>query len=411
MDPTGVGSDPSAGGAFGPPDPNLIPSPPTDSAEQLAYTFGILTVALNIISFLFFIGRILTRTVPVFRLGWDDYVISVAWVLIFSNSILLLLTVPYVFGGDPSAFTLQDVIDANRYAVLSQPIWAWSMATIKISVAAMLLRLEQSRFRIRFLWAMIWLQIVVCIYNTLSTVLQCIPLYAAWDLLGLITDAKCWSKEAIRINSICISSFNIVTDVIFAMMPITFLKKLQVPLRERIVIGMLMGLGIFASAASIIKAVVAANFGRTDDANREGINMGMWSIVEEQIAFIAACIPCLRSPFQRVLQRFGLVTTQHSTNVKPTSRAGSGYGRMGSKLTSVGVGGGIKMKDMMMSRDDAAYSEENILPQASELRALKGGEIWRTTEVRFESNSNAIQPPPRAETHEKGKARWVGGKK
>ncbi|KAK3364881.1 hypothetical protein B0T24DRAFT_712202 [Lasiosphaeria ovina] len=57
-------------------------------------------------------------------------------------------------------------------------------------------------------------------------------------------------------------------------------------------IGVLMALGIFAAAASIVKAVVAADFGKTDDPNLEGISVGMWSLVEEQVAFIAACIPC-----------------------------------------------------------------------------------------------------------------------
>ncbi|KAK3312739.1 hypothetical protein B0H66DRAFT_484625 [Apodospora peruviana] len=392
MDPTAGGGDPTAGGGgipMGPPDPSLIPSPPTPAAESLAYTFGGLAVALNVISFMFFSGRIATRTYPVFRLGWDDYVISAAWVLILANSTLLLLTVPYVFGGDPSKFTLQDVINGNRYAVLSQPIWAWSMAAIKISVAAMLLRLERERFQKRFLWIMIWLQLIVCVYNTLSTVLQCIPLKAAWDLMGLITDAKCWSSEAIRINSICISSFNIVTDVIFALMPVTFLKKLQIPLRERIIIGLLMGLGIFASAASIVKAVVAANFGKTDDPNREGINMGTWSIVEEQVAFVAACVPCLRSPFQSVLRKMGLVSTQGHTGAKPT--AGDGYDRMGPSKGMTGRSQQAIQLKAMMSLSHDAQSEDSILPPAAPAATAhipaRNGEIWRTTEVHLDSET------------------------
>ena len=107
-----------------------------------------------------------------------------------------------------------------------------------------MLRLEQQRFWRRFLWTMIGLQIAVCIYSTISVLIQCIPLHAAWDLMNLIADKKCWSQEAIRISSICVSSFNIVTDVVFAVLPATFLKKVQIPLRERVIIGGLMGLGI-----------------------------------------------------------------------------------------------------------------------------------------------------------------------
>jgi hypothetical protein len=307
----------------------------------------------------------------------------------FSNSLLLLLTVPYVFGGDPSTFTLGDVIYSNKLAVLSQPIWAWSMAAIKISIAAMLLRLERDRLWRRILWSAIWAILVVSVYNTLSQVLQCIPLEGAWDLMDVIKDKQCWSKNAIRINSICISSFNIVTDVLFAILPVTFLRKVQIPLRERVVIGILMALGIFAAVASIIKSVIAADFGKTGDPNKEGINMGLWSLVEEHVSFIAACIPCLRSPFQSLLQRFGLVTTRGATTAKPTAGSG-GYGRMydGSNPNSraaaaaaaaAGSRGDIKM-GAVMSRE--TRSEDTILGGMDELKP-KGGEIWRTTEVRL----------------------------
>ncbi|KAK3986486.1 hypothetical protein QBC44DRAFT_333307 [Cladorrhinum sp. PSN332] len=361
----------------------MIPSPPTDAANALAHSFAAAAVTLNVISFLLFGGRLYTRSFPVFQMGWDDYVISAAWVLILTNSILLILTVPYTFGGDPSTFTLADVIYSNKLAVLSQPIWAWSMATIKIAVAGMLLRLERRKPVRTFLWVMVGLQILVCLYSTFASLLQCIPLRAAWDLLGLVTDAKCWSKSAIRVNSICVSSFNVVTDVIFALMPVTFLRKVQIPLRERVVIAMLMGLGVFASAASIVKAVIAANFGRTDDPNLEGISMGTWSVVEEQVAFIAACIPCLRKPFKRVLQKFGL--TSLSAGTKQTGAAGygpSGYGRMNGNNTK-NTNGAIRMKSLTSSR---AQSEEDIL--GAERKdggvAIAEAEIWRTTEVRVD---------------------------
>ncbi|KAK4183200.1 hypothetical protein QBC35DRAFT_121378 [Podospora australis] len=390
MDPanTSGGSGSASGpppGFAGPPDPRMIPSVPTEAANALAHSFTAAAVALNVISFLLFSGRIYTRAFPVFHMGWDDYVIGAAWALILANSVLLILTVPYTFGGDPNAFTLADVIYSNKLAVLSQPIWAWSMAAIKISVAGMLLRLERRKPVRNFLYVMVALQVVVCVYSTIAAVLQCIPLRAAWDLMGLVKDAKCWSKHAIRVNSICVASFNIVTDVIFALMPVSFLAKVQIPVRERVVIAMLMGLGIFASAASIVKAVIAANFGKTLDPNLEGISMGTWSVVEEQVAFIAACIPCLRKPFQQLLQRLGLVTVVGSSAKKTGP---SGYGRMGDytgKHThNNNTNNAIRMKNL--STSSRAQSEEDILADARKEggATVAESEIWRTTEVRVD---------------------------
>jgi len=258
------------------------------------------------------------------------------------------------------------------------------MATIKISVATMMLRIEQKAVLRQLLWAMVGLQVVIGIYTTISVLTQCIPLHAVWDLMDLMEDKRCWSTQAIRLSSICVSSFHVVTDIIMALLPATFLKKLQIPLRERIVLGCLMGLGVFASAASIVKAVASADLGKTGDFSKEVISIGTWSCIEEQVAFIAACIPCLRKPFHSLLRRFGVVSSGAGTSNKATG--GSGFKRMygnHTELTGNANNHAIHMKSMA-SRD--APSEENILSGGGHSDSLKPGEIWRTTEVHLDED-------------------------
>jgi hypothetical protein len=302
-------------------------------------------------------------------------------VLVEVDCIVLLLTVPMVFGRERSSFTLQDSSNSMRYAVIAQPLWAWAMAAIKTSVAFMLLRLEQEIPWRRFLWIMIAIQGSLGLYNMIAQLMQCIPLHAAWDLLRL-TEAKCWSADAIRINIIITSSINIMTDFIFALLPISFLRKVQRPLRERIVIGVLMALGIFTGVASIMKMVSSITFGRTGDPSAEGIQIGMWSCIEEFIGLIAACVPCLRSPFQQILEYIGVVS---STKAGTGRNYGHVYGAsakprviLSKKAGSGSASVAIKMKSI---RSRNSQSEENILMTGDE---TKSGEIWCTTEVRLE---------------------------
>jgi hypothetical protein len=219
------------------------------------------------------------------------------------------MTVPYTFGHDPNAFFLSNAQVSFQYAIIAQPLWAWSMATIKISFALMLLRIEQASTWRRFLWAMIIVQIVVAVFNTLGIFLQCIPFEKSWDLLGVVP-GSCWSKRAQSISTIVVSTINIITDFVFAGLPIGFLRKVQRPIRERLVVGILMGLGVFAGVASIIKITAASQFGRTGDTINESVMIGMWSVIEEQIGLIAISVPCLRSPVQRVLHTFGDLRTR-----------------------------------------------------------------------------------------------------
>ena len=76
--PAGAGGAP--GGFQGPPNPSFIPSPPTELAKSVALACAVVGIVLNVISFIVFSARVYTRTIPVLRLAWDDYTISLAYV-------------------------------------------------------------------------------------------------------------------------------------------------------------------------------------------------------------------------------------------------------------------------------------------------------------------------------------------
>lgn len=284
------------------------------------------------------------------------------------------MTTPYMFGRDPSSITLADTENSLRYAILSQPIWAWTMAFIKISVLLMLRRVQTDKLWRRFSWVLMGVIIIITVYSMAASLTHCIPLYKAWDLLGAVKGGKCWPDKAARAHLFAVAAISFITDVIVALLPITFLRKVQRPIRERIIIGALMALGVFAGVASIIKIVISTRFGKTADLDLEGVQMSMWSLVEQLVGFIAACIPCLRSPFQRLLEYFGLASSHAKSRYG--GDYGRGYGQVYANPSAVKSAfkstaqSGMKMKNMPSA--DAA-SEENILANPRE--EGKDGEI------------------------------------
>ncbi|KAF2010627.1 hypothetical protein BU24DRAFT_427741 [Aaosphaeria arxii CBS 175.79] len=410
------GGAPPPGAPAGPPDASMIPSIPSQAAQDTAQAFVGVAISLNVLAFLVLVGRMWTRSFPIYRVQPEDWIICGTWVLIVVDTALLLLTVPFKFGRPIESITLADAQNAQHYAVLAQPIWAWSMAGIKISVCLMLLRLQmETRWR-RILWSLMGFVVILTIYNMVAQLTQCIPLHKTWDLLGLVP-GKCWGPDAIRANLFAMSTINVVTDFIVALIPITFLRKIQRPVRERAIIGTLMALGIFAGVASIVKMVSAVNFGKTNDMDLDGIRVGMWSLVEELVGFIAACVPCLRSPFQRCLEYFGLVSTHAKSNY------GRGYGHVyasgavkNSRSKSANMPG-VKLKSL---RSVDAPSEENILAESrSAHTGISGGDlgvrgplddgkdhgdgIWCTTEVYLEQEERRT---PRSEMNDRREAGW-----
>jgi hypothetical protein len=307
------------------------------------------------------------------------------------------MTVPYTFGDDPNTFFLSDAETSFKYAVIAQPLWAWSMATVKISFALMLLRVEQAHRWRKFLWAMIVVQLIVGFYNTLTILLQCVPLHKAWDLVGAVP-GTCWNRRAQSTSTIGVSVINIITDFIFALLPISFLRKIQRPVRERMVIGILMGLGVFAGIASIIKITVAAQFGRTGDMINESVLIGKWSVIEELVGLIVICVPCLRSPFQRAVQTVTGVTTR----MRHYSQS-RGYGRTyETREVPQEDGGRIRSRSrlaaMLEDSNDAGFKLEGMRDERSSQGSPYGDaikrpcEIWCTKEVMVDHDRLSRMP-------------------
>ncbi|CAO2649944.1 Nn.00g012360.m01.CDS01 [Neocucurbitaria sp. VM-36] len=382
-----------------PPDPSLIPAFPSAAAQSNARSFAGVALALHGVAIMAFGARMWSRCFPVFRMHLDDYVCAVAYILVVVNSILLLAAVPYSFGHSPTAFFLSDAQEAFKHAAIAQPIWAWAMAAIKTSFALMLLRIEQSIKLRRFLWAMIAIQVILGVYNTLTIFLQCVPFYKAWDLVGSVP-GTCWARRVQSISTICVSVLNILTDFALALMPISFLRKIQRPVRERIIVGALMGLGVFAGIASILKIVAAAQFGRTGDPINESVMIGMWSVVEELVGIIVICIPCLRSPFQRALEYCGVL----SVRIRQHTHS-RGYGRTYDRTEAAKKSNGSQSRSQSQSHlaavgdsdPDAGFKLDNLRTEGSEENILceprtRRGEIWCTKEVMVENDRISRMP-------------------
>jgi hypothetical protein len=48
----------------------------------------------------------------------------------------------------------------------------------------------------------------------------------------------------------------ILTDLIYSLLPISFIRKINRPMREKVVLAVVMGLGLIASALDIYRVVV-----------------------------------------------------------------------------------------------------------------------------------------------------------
>jgi hypothetical protein len=214
----------------------------------------------------------------------------------------------------PQTISISTATNAMKLAYLAIPVWNAAMTCIKISVALTLLRIPVNRLWTVFLHTVASLQVAYFIGNSVYTFFACRPLAAIWDFS--IADAICLGPASSRIASNVGSGINITTDLTLSLAPIVVLWNMRRPLRERILVCALMATGLFASAASIVKAVIVREWGDPNvDTWALATSIATWTILEQLLAVLAACSPSLKGPLQRLLGQFGILLTRYNSRI------------------------------------------------------------------------------------------------
>ncbi|KAK0751405.1 hypothetical protein B0T18DRAFT_457131 [Schizothecium vesticola] len=170
---------------------------------------------------------------------------------------------------------------SDRAAYISRVHFSVTVPMVAVTIAI---------FSTRF-----YLRICFSIAFTVFWLTVCQPLSDWWDLTN--DGHNCADTQTIRGVSITGASLNIVNNVLLSIAPVTFLWSLHRPAVERILVCALMGIGSFASVASIIKLVLLVRWTRQpegDDLWAMAGSMNTWSVTEQFFAVMATCLPFLK---------------------------------------------------------------------------------------------------------------------
>jgi hypothetical protein len=116
------------------------------------------------------------------------------------------------------------------------------MMFIKLSIAVFLLRLAvQKRYRYT-----LWISMsIVAIWSSVIffwDVFQCKPVHAQWDYT--IADKQCVTSEEIVSAAYSISVMTILTDWLYALLPIPMVWKVKMTIQAKLTVIMVLGLGV-----------------------------------------------------------------------------------------------------------------------------------------------------------------------
>lgn len=197
---------------------------------------------------------------------------------------------------DLNLLTILDrVRDCIQVLFICQCLHAAALTLVKLSVISTYWRLFPNKNLRKILLVLAFLITSVAIATVFGTLFQCTPVAAAWDFT--IEDGKCIEVRPLLYFS---TAFSAATDVVLCILPLPFFWKLHIALREKIIVSCLFGVGLFAAAASILRATQLASISNVNVTMRAMPALD-WSVAEVFTGIICACLPCLKPLFNKLL--------------------------------------------------------------------------------------------------------------
>ncbi|KAI9650268.1 hypothetical protein NHQ30_000281 [Ciborinia camelliae] len=170
---------------------------------------------------------------------------------------------------------------------------------VKASICISLLRITPNPTYKKILYAIMAGSIATVLIATIVVILTCRPMAFTWD--KTIHGGKCSSIYPILALSYCFSAMNIITDMCTAILPAFIVWNLKLSPRTKVAISILLGMGMFASIATIIRLKYFPNYAKAIDYLYGVAPIVWWSTIEIGLGIIAACLSTLRPLFRFAL--------------------------------------------------------------------------------------------------------------
>ncbi|KAJ5916916.1 hypothetical protein N7504_000931 [Penicillium tannophilum] len=244
-------------------------------------------------TFLFICTRLYSRVLRK-DLGLDDFLIVVAWVLYLIG--LCLSTVMVRHGGlrHIQYLTMDQLEFVLKMEIVDQPFGVLSAMFGKISVALFICRVmgATAKYRRYIVYVNIAIYVALSFVNIGVLFGQCKPTAALWTpALAAAPSTKCLDASINTDLSILQAAFGAWIDFFLALLPLTFILKLKVSVKKRMVLCALLGLGLVACVCACIKAAQFSKSTNNPDATWATYSVYLWASLELPFVIIAASIP------------------------------------------------------------------------------------------------------------------------
>lgn len=258
-----------------------------DAVMAVAWVFG--GLATVVVAARFYVCLRVMRKVSV-----DDYIVLLTLLLGIGNNVCLTLSWSWGLGTHIEFLAAEPVriMYTVKWVYLCEFFSIMCPGTGRISYALLLLRIiPPSKTRRRFLWSIIWIQFIVDVVTVAVSFCQCRPIQGFWDRT---VEASCWAPEVQQYVGFFQGSVCSAVDLGLAVFPASMFWNLKMELSQKLKLSAIMGLGVIAMVASIIKTVKLQAITSTGDLTYAMAELAIWWTIEAYLVLLAVSMPSLR---------------------------------------------------------------------------------------------------------------------
>lgn len=302
--------------------PPMIQHPYEDEGPRILGA----TLTITLLALVTMVARLYVRIRMIRNVGWDDYFMTFTMALCLAGQGVIIPQVRYGAGKHINHIPMADFQIAMKLNFITQPMYLWGICLAKEAIGFFLLRIASTPFYRRLIIGIMLFMGFYTLGCFFTVVLQCTNLAVMWDPTAKGT---CWTVRTLKTLSYTNVSLNIITDLLFAVIiPVPMLWHVQMNKRQKASLIAILSMGIFATAAALIKVGYLPNYGKAGDWLWDSRNITIWTVIECNMGIIGGNLPCLKPLFRTVLG----------------STYGRGSRRTGSKAVSGPYGGGSRAR-------------------------------------------------------------------
>ncbi|KAH6972854.1 hypothetical protein BKA56DRAFT_492464 [Ilyonectria sp. MPI-CAGE-AT-0026] len=298
------------------------------AAESRGPQIGAIAYTFVIVSSIATILRVYCRGWVIKAFAADDWLAVAAQILFIVFCSYEITGVRYGTGQHIVNIPEEKIPKAMQMWWTCEPLYVLTNMAIKASIAIFLLRICVHRSHKITIWIVTGVTEIYSLFFFLLFVLQCRPTSLFWlRYTSNPPEGSCLDAKVVSNAFYGYSAISCWTDWTFSILPIFLVWKLQMNLRMKISVVLILAAGAIASSATIVRFPYLYSLTDIEDFLYSTSDVAIWSTVETGLGITASGVATLR-PLLRTF--FGGSTAQsNGTSARQWHRTDSGHPKAG----------------------------------------------------------------------------------